>query len=243
MANPLGVNDLQVELPNGDVVVYRDGNHSYRRVTPENRKARLTSVTTLTGKVTGGNVDGLMAWAADLASQGKDWREERNKSGTDGTAVHAALEALAQGSPPDLDDFAEDQRPMVTAIAGWWMDEQPRVELVEQIVAHADLDYAGRFDLMCWLKDELWLIDLKTSKSIGTPDRPKVAYHAQLGLYNLACASVGLPVAQRKGILHVTRDGDWRLLESAVADEHVVSIPLTVRALKDLEKAQKESEK
>jgi hypothetical protein len=45
------------------------------------------------------------------------------------------------------------------------------------------------------------------------------------------------------GILHVTRDGDWRLLETAVQDSHVVSIPLTVRCLRDLEKAQREMEK
>jgi len=239
----LGVNDTLDELPDGQRVLYRDGNHSYYRVNTEGSNDRLISVTTLTGKVTGGDVDGLMQWAADLAAEGKDWREERNKSAGTGTTVHNALEALAQGAVPDLEDFAEDERNLVIAVSSWWLDSQPDVLKTEFVVAHPEFDYAGRADLLCKLDGETWLIDLKTSKSIGTPKRPKVAYHAQLGLYRLAMDACGIGRPDRMGILHVTRDGDWRLLETAVQDSHVVSIPLTVRCLRDLEKAQREMEK
>lgn len=239
----LGLNDTLDVMPDGQRVLYRDSNHSYYRVREDGGKDRLISVTTLTGKVTGGDVDGLMTWAANLAFEGKDWREERNKSASTGTSVHATLEALAQGSVPDLEDFPEGERKLVSAVSSWWLDEQPRVERTEFVVAHPDLNYAGRCDLVCWIGDDLWIIDLKTSKSIGSAKHPKVAYHAQLGLYLLAMSACGMERPTRAGILHVTREGEYRLLESMVNDDHVVSIPLTVSSLKVLEKAQKDSEK
>jgi RecB family exonuclease len=238
----LGVNDTLDVLPGGRKVLYRDGNHSYYLIDGED-KTRLTSVTTLTGKVTGGSADGLMEWAAKLAREGKDWREERNKSAVTGTSVHAALEALAQGTVPDLADFPdEDEKNLVLAISSWWLDAQPVVEKTEFVVAHPGLEYAGRCDLLCRLDDELWIIDLKTSKSVGSKKFPKVAYHAQLGLYMLAMQELGMEVPQRAGILHVTRGGDWRLLESVVRPEHVLAIPVVVKQLRVLEREQRESE-
>jgi hypothetical protein len=129
------------------------------------------------------------------------------------------------------------------AVSAWWLEASPTVERTEFVVAHPDLDYAGRCDLLVWIDGELWIIDLKTSKSVGTPSKPKVAYHAQLGLYMLAMGACGMERPARAGILHVTRGGEWRLLESAVQDEHVVTVPLTVRSLKELERDQKDSER
>ena len=236
---PLNDGDLFVELPDGQQVLYRDGNHTYRRVVDGKTKP-LKSVSSLVSRVDGGHSDGLVEWGFQLGvashTTGKHWKEVRDAKGGLGTSVHAALEALAQGTVPDLEDFAEDARGYVTAVCSWWLDEQPEVVDQEFIVAHPDLNYAGRVDLLVEIQGEKWLVDLKTSNKLS----PK--FHHQMGLYALAMDACGFGRPDRLALLHALPDGEFVFVESVVKDEHVVTIPLCVRALDDLNKAQKSVE-
>lgn len=229
---PLGPEDLYVQLPDGQNVLYRDGNHTYRRVTDDGSKP-LKSVSSLVSKVDGGNSDGLCEWAWRLGTEGVHWKEARDSKAGLGTAVHAALEALVQGTVPDLGDFSEQTQPYITAICSWWLSDQPELIDQEFIVAHPTFDYAGRVDLLVEIKGEKWLIDLKTSNKLS----PK--FHYQMGLYALAMDACGFGRPDRIAILHALPDGEFVFVESVVKDEHVALIPQCVRGLDLLVKEQR----
>jgi len=229
---PLGPDDLYVQLPDKQEVIYRDGNHTYRRLT-ETGSTPLKSVSSLVSRVDGGHTDGLCEWAWKLGTEGVHWKESRDAKAGLGTAVHAALEALVQGTVPDLGDFDETTRGYVTAICSWWLDDQPELIDQEFIVAHPTLDYAGRVDLLVEIKGEKWLIDLKTSNKLS----PK--FHWQMGLYAMAMDACGVGRPDRIAVLHALPDGEFVFVESVVKDEHVALIPLVVKSLDDLNKAQK----
>lgn len=229
---PLGPEDVYVTLPDGQNVLYRDKNHTYRRVTDEG-STPLRSVSSLVSRVDGGNSDGLVQWAWKLGAQGISWEEERNRKGDIGTSVHAVLEALVQGAIPDLGDFPEVQQGYIQAICGWWLAEQAEPVDQEFIVAHPDLNYAGRVDLLVEIKGEKWLVDLKTSNKLS----PK--FHHQMGLYAMAMAACGIGRPDRLALLHAMPDGEWLFVESHVKDEHVELIPSCVQALNQFNREQK----
>jgi hypothetical protein len=229
---PLSDEDLLTTLPDGQVVLYRDKAHTYRRIA-DGGSTPLKSVTNLVSRVDGGHSDGLVQWAWQLGVEGKPWKDERDKKGAIGTSVHAALEALAQGSPPDLEDFEPDARGYVTAICSWWLDEQPEPIDQEFVVAHPTLNYAGRVDQLLEINGEKWLVDLKTSKTLSAK------FHTQMGLYALAMDACGMGRPDRLAILHAMPDGEFVFLESMVRDEHVALIPLCVQGLDQLKRDQK----
>lgn len=229
---PLSDDDLFVELPDGQKVLYRDKNHTYRRV-EEDGSTALRSVSSLVSRVDGGSSDGLVQWAWNLGAEGKPWKEERDRKGNIGTAVHAVLEALVQGAIPDLGDFPEEQRGYIQAICGWWLDDQPEPVDQEFIVAHPTLDYAGRVDLLVEIKGEKWLVDLKTSNKLS----PK--FHHQMGLYAMAMDACDYGRPDRLALLHAMPDGEWLFVESQVKDEHVALIPSCVHALYQFNRDQK----
>ena len=229
---PLGEDDAFVSLPDGQKVLYRDKNHTYRRVN-EDGSTPLKSVSSLVSRVDGGHSDGLVQWAWNLGVEGKPWKEERDRKAGIGTSVHAVLEALVQGAVPDLGDFPEEQRGYIQAVCGWWLADQPEPVDQEFIVAHPDLDYAGRVDLLVEIKGEKWLVDLKTSNKLS----PK--FHQQMGLYAMAMDACGIGRPDRLALLHALPDGEWLFVESQVRDEHVAAIPVCVKALDALNKEQK----
>lgn len=229
---PLGPEDLYVELPDGQRVLYRDGNHTYRRVT-DSGSSPLKSVSSLVSRVDGGHSDGLCEWAWRLGTEGVHWKEARDSKAGLGTSVHAALEALVQGTVPDLADFDESARGYVTAICSWWLSDQPELVDQEFIVAHPELDYAGRVDLLCEINGERWLVDLKTSNKLS----PK--FHCQMGLYAMAMDACGFGRPDRLAVLHALPDGEFVFVESMVRDEHVALIPRCVQGLDLLVREQK----
>ena len=229
---PLSDDDLFVELPDGQKILYRDRNHTYRRVN-EDGSTPLRSVSSLVSRVDGGSSDGLVQWAWNLGVEGKPWKAERDRKAGIGTSVHAALEALVQGAIPDLADFPEEQQPYLQAICGWWLAEQPEPIDQEFIVAHPTLNYAGRVDLLIEIEGEKWLVDLKTSNKLS----PK--FHHQMGLYALAMDACGYGRPDRLALLHALPDGEWVFCESHVRDEHVALIPSCVEALHLFNKEQK----
>jgi len=229
---PLADGDTQSVLPDGQQILYRDGNHTYRRITDEG-STPLKSVSSLVSKVDGGNSDGLVEWAWRLGTEGVHWKEARDSKGNLGTSVHAALEALAQGAIPDLEDFDEQARGYITAICSWWLDDQPECVDQEFVVAHPTLDYAGRVDLLVDIKGERWLVDLKTSNKISAK------FHHQMGLYAMAMDACGIGRPDRLALLHALPDGEFVFLESIVRDEHVALIPQCVMGLAAHNKEQK----
>lgn len=73
----------------------------------------------------------------------------KEEKGTLGTSVHNAAEELGlTGRVPALDPFPESDRGYIQALARFWVDQDPEVELMEVIVASWTHRFAGRFDLI-----------------------------------------------------------------------------------------------
>ena len=153
---------------------------------------------------------------------------QRDKAADRGTNVHSALEAWAEtGVTPDPRFFPENERGYVQGLVNFINDAHPHPLASEVMVASLD-GYAGRFDLLANLdfagkvvtktypkredkRDQVngaWLIDLKTSKDCYP------SYHLQTAAYFRALGECGYHLPDKYGILRVTEDGRYELVES-----------------------------
>ena len=131
--------------------------------------------------------------------------EEAKRAQSTGTSVHAWIEGflLSPHTPPPLPE-EEEARRAVESFLFWWR-ERPRIPaLREAIVAHPELGFAGRFDL---LLGDGTLVDFKTSKAIY-PE-----YELQVGAYALALEAWEGIRARRGMILRLGKDGSFEAKE------------------------------
>jgi CRISPR/Cas system-associated exonuclease Cas4 (RecB family) len=93
---------------------------------------------------------------------------------------------------------------------GWHEATKPRY-LAQEVVVHADDErYSGTIDMLTEIDGELWVIDIKTSKSL----HPE--YEAQVGAYAYAFSPYMFNTKQIKaGILHLgnTTKKGWSFKE------------------------------
>jgi hypothetical protein len=154
-------------------------------------------------------------------------REAKRAHGT-GASVHAWIEGflLSPYTPPPLPQGEEAQR-AVESFLLWWR-ERPRIPaLSEAIVAHPELGFAGKLDL---LLGDGTLLDFKTSKAIY-PE-----YELQLGAYALALEAWEEIRARRGMILRLGKDGSFEAKEVNLkqAGEAFKGLLLVWRYLKGL---------
>lgn len=225
------------EMPNGSVVFYRDKSHSYwqsydpKKDTCSGRVGGASSIAKHDGDT---SADGLMGWAAGLTCEGiareivrsrslhwlgskediqdwlkrqkLTWRDLRDEAGDRGTQAHNVWEALAEGDTPVLETMYDH------GAFKWWGFAQPEVVHAEQVVFSELHGYAGRFDLLAWIDDELTLCDLKTSKYISN------SYAVQLNLYSLAMKECGFPRPSKLLIVQVTAEGEFLPIEVPIRE-------------------------
>lgn len=136
--------------------------------------------------------DGLLGWAAKLAREGKDWREERDKAAELGTFVHEMiLDNLLCGGETRGDfvlaeehifDVAETRYGKLAthAIAEylrWERQYRPVVEQVEVPLLSQVHRFGGCLDLPCEIDGVLTYVDIKTSpRAYGTYVMQAAAY-------------------------------------------------------------------
>jgi hypothetical protein len=129
-------------------------------------------------------------------ARGAHLQESRRTAGA-GSEVHRWIEAFLREEPRELPEDPSSLK-AIRAFIEWWREEKRReVLLAEEIVAHPELLYAGKIDLL--LADGT-LVDFKTSKALY-PE-----HELQLGGYALALeawegilAPKGPPGAHREG--------------------------------------------
>ena len=154
------------------------------------------------------------------------YNDVRDKAAVEGTRVHEqAMEALALGKPsPDTSGMSEAEKGKADAVAAFWFDHAPKVQLVEQIVYSERLGVAGRLDLVAELTmdcedpgcschdDDLigpGVIDLKTGGFISA------AAHTQVGGgYPLLLQESGFDPVGWGLILQVKEDGTYDLIRA-----------------------------
>jgi hypothetical protein len=133
--------------------------------------------------------------------------EVRNVAAVRGTAVHALAEDVVHGADVLVPG------PLAARVEGYarWLDRfEPVVLLTECMVGNRSAWYAGRFDLIVRLDGVVWLLDLKTSKSVYGDTSLQCAAYARAEFYmhpgdgETECE---LPHIDRIGVVHVTDDG------------------------------------
>lgn len=155
------------------------------------------------------------------------WRHLRDKAGDRGSAAHDVLEALAEGRPYQqiLDRAQAHEKGYCDAVIAWWDHRAPRPINSEQVIFSAEHGYAGRFDLRCEVNGRIWLVDLKTSKYIGT------AYHAQLAGYDLAATECGIGPSDELYVLKVNDEGEFEEVRGcARPDDFLAAMDIYRRA-------------
>jgi hypothetical protein len=165
---------------------------------------------------------------AELEAHELDFENVRDRAAKRGTNVHEmALRALAMGRPvPDLEGLTEEEQGYARGVMKFWLDEDPQVEQVEQIVYSSRLGVAGRLDLRGKLKsfDSPGVLDAKTGRWISA------AAHAQVGGgYPLLAGESGFGESDWALILQLTPDGDYDLLPAQGTPEGFEAAVVTYR--------------
>ena len=132
-----------------------------------------------------------------------------------GTAVHLATETLDKWGQADIE---EEYLPYLQAYAAFRHDHSVSWDLIEVPMYHPEYRYAGTLDRYGLLDGEKALVDVKTTYTVY---RPLCA--AQLNLYRLMLIARGYPV-QRLYILHLKKDGTYKLISFPMEDALALSL-------------------
>lgn len=123
------------------------------------------------------------------------------RASREGTQVHNAAEDLMQGKEIHwLDEYGNTKYSlqvwqMILKFAEFWKNHTPKLVKAEGLIYSDTYKYAGRYDLIAEMDDELWLLDIKTSNSLNR------SYDLQLSAYIKAIKEVHNIDIQRAGII------------------------------------------
>ena len=163
-----------------------------------------------------------------LASTGWDEAQAiKNAAGERGSKVHQAIGDLLDGRDVAMDakyinrttglpeELTLEEYECLMAFRDWWAGVLPTPTVIaREFVLWGD-GYAGTGDLLCTIKGEPWLIDLKTSQYVW-PE-----HELQVSAYKRALPPPWATPAPKLGILQVgyrANKRKWKLTE--VADQY-----------------------
>lgn len=127
-----------------------------------------------------------------------------------GTRVHKATQMLDVVHDVECD---EDIVPYVQAYVQFLRDHKPKWEAIEKSFFNPVGNYCGTVDRVGELDGKKTLADIKTSSSLQ-----KILYGAQLNLYRMGLKANGIEV-ERIVILHLQKDGKYKVVEMPIEDE------------------------
>lgn len=112
-----------------------------------------------------------------LASKGWDEAEAiKNAAGDKGSKVHYALSAILKGeevridsqfenpSTGRLEELTFEEIDCIKAFVDWRESVKPEILAFDLVVFSDKYDYAGTIDLVCKIKEDVYLIDFKTGQ-------------------------------------------------------------------------------
>jgi hypothetical protein len=148
--------------------------------------------------------------------------EDRDAGARRGTQVHALAAELIHGRPVDVPEFLTGHVEAYLQFLHKWDPEPVATELV---VVNRELRYCGTADLIADMRDETWLLDLKTSRSgVFDEDALQTLGYARAETYALATDPDGAerPLADlgitRRGVVHIRYDG-FEVYPTDIEDE------------------------
>ena len=127
-----------------------------------------------------------------------------------GSAVHESIELFHKYG---VRDCPEEFAAYFNAYFEWYKAFRVEVLANEVPVYHKIYRYAGTADLLCLIRDELWLIDLKTTSQLN-----HMLTSVQLAAYNAALTSHGVRTAH-KGVLLLKKNGKYTFDEARKEDD------------------------
>lgn len=131
----------------------------------------------------------------------------RDAAALRGSKLHDLADRLVLDGTLPADAVSDEQRPLVEAYAQFLRDWQPDVLGTESSCWHVRYGYAGTFDLLAWIDAELWLLDIKTSKSIYGSYAFQLAAYAHAEWVDWGDGPEPMPAVARAGVVHVRADG------------------------------------
>jgi len=144
-----------------------------------------------------------------LVEEGKRAHAEESRKATDtGSEVHDWIESFIAGRVEEFPENAKARAALVRFIE-WWHERDREPLLSEEIVAHPELMYAGKIDLL--LADGT-LVDFKTSRALYRE------YELQLGGYALALEAWSGVKAERGLLVRLGKDGGFEAREVALEE-------------------------
>ena len=169
-----------------------------------------------------------------------------------GDIAHDMLVRLVRdGKVPRLSQFPADIRPWISAGLKWFMQAQPKVLDAERMVASAEHAFAGRFDLLCELRDgRIGRVDYKTvtewkerrdykgkptGKLLPPYDENLIAVEG----YEIGAVESGYDASDVRLIVRLGPDGDYDVCESWADADHFLCALEAYRSRKRLTAGEK----
>lgn len=147
-----------------------------------------------------------------------------------GTAVHRATELLDKTGTAEISD---DYAPYLEAYAAFRREHNVLWELIEHADYHPLYRYAGTIDRYGTVDGFKALLDIKTTYTVYKP-----LCSASLNLYRLMLEA-RQKVAERLLILHLKKDGTYKLIEFAFDD----AVPMALLTLHNVLKKKRRKSK
>lgn len=123
------------------------------------------------------------------------------KAGDEGTQVHNAIEELVLGKEVEWINeygnakYSVEVWEMILKFYEFWTTHKPELLSSEKFLYSKEYKYAGTADLLLYLNDQVWLLDIKTSNALHR------SYDAQLSAYAHSFKEIYDIDVERTGIL------------------------------------------
>ena len=125
--------------------------------------------------------DALRSWIGDVGNEKAQQKLER--AGERGTNIHNACEALLRGEEVNLEKEFPNKidKKCVASFVNWAHETNPVImdpSHIEAVVA-SKYGFAGTLDIFCYINDEPWIIDIKTSGGIYESHKLQIIAYQQ----------------------------------------------------------------
>ena len=161
---------------------------------------QVPGVTTVLGIL---NKPALVTWANRLGLKGIDSTKYKDEMAGIGTLAHLFIMNHLRGEETDTGDFSQNDIKLAEncflSYLEWEKSHPIKPVLIETPLVSDKYGYGGTPDCVCYLDDELILLDYKTGKAIY----PEMTY--QLAAYSRLVREKGYDVKKAR-ILRVGRD-------------------------------------
>lgn len=183
---------------------------------------KVPGVTTVLGIL---NKPALIKWANNLGLQGIDSTKYRDEMADIGTLAHQMIVDYFNKVETDTSDYSKNEIDLAEncLLSFWEWEKGHKIEVImaERQLVSAQWGYGGTIDCLCFLDEEITLLDFKTGKAIY----PEMLYQlaAYLNLFNeeppdYPAHLKPMPKITHTRILRIGRDEDEGFEERLIGD-------------------------